>query len=282
MTGLDPTAILTTSTLWPALATLGAARSPAAAKLIECMAAGIGRVADLPLVPAQAFSNAIADRISDWGHATIQERADARDAARRLREQRNIEAVLVGTAAQVVKLESVSADPVDSDWIEQFFDYAGQVSDAEMQSLWSRLLAGELEAPGRFSLRTLEIVRTLRKQDAQLFTSACRFTVLTSSGYMLPVDGSLADHQKQAGVGYGELLRLADYGLLTPNTITLDVTPPEDLAYFGDVIPTMGGPGSLSAIRLSQAAQELVPLSGATADSQYFALLKHELAHFNA
>ena len=44
-----------------------------------------------------------------------------------------------------------------------------------MQSLWARLLAGEANQPGTFSKRTVELVASLDKSDAQLFTGLCRF-----------------------------------------------------------------------------------------------------------
>ena len=46
-----------------------------------------------------------------------------------------------------------------------------------MQTLWARVLASEAETPGSYSKRALELLSVLEKQEAHLFTSACRFVV---------------------------------------------------------------------------------------------------------
>lgn len=46
-------------------------------------------------------------------------------------------------------------EAMDNDWIARFFEESKVVSDAEMQSLWGKILAEEANKPGTFSKRTL-------------------------------------------------------------------------------------------------------------------------------
>ena len=98
------------------------------------------------------------------------------------RRQANIEAI----AYQALQMtaDSVSKDPVDQDWATEFINFSQDVSDEEMRSLWARILAGEVAKPGSFSMRTLSLVKTLGKDDADKFTRFC----------------SMVWEQRQAGV----------------------------------------------------------------------------------
>jgi hypothetical protein len=47
---------------------------------------------------------------------------------------------------------------LDEDWIAHFFDKCENVSNKEMQTLWSRLLAVEATTSGTYSKRTIDLV----------------------------------------------------------------------------------------------------------------------------
>jgi hypothetical protein len=64
---------------------------------------------------------------------------------------------------------------VDEDWTVQFFEYCKDVSNEEMQTIWSRLLAGEVSCPGTYSPRTLFALKHMRKEDAEVYTKFCSF-----------------------------------------------------------------------------------------------------------
>lgn len=87
---------------------------------------------------------------------------------RDLREMRNI-ADVIGLSSDLVKqLPSVCEEPVDPDWSARFFDYIKNCSDDEVKNLWAQILAGEIQRPGRFSLRTLDVLRNISKDDAEI------------------------------------------------------------------------------------------------------------------
>ena len=66
-------------------------------------------------------------------------------------------------------------DSIENDWLVNFFDKSRIVSDNEMQVLWARVLAGEANAPGTFSKRTVNFLSDLDKVDAELLTKLCGF-----------------------------------------------------------------------------------------------------------
>src|SRR5712691_8920424 len=74
--------------------------------------------------------------------------------------------------------ESVSDKPVEQDWVSRFLEDCQDVSNEDMQTVWGRLLAGEVTKPGSFSFRTLATVKMLRPEVANLFTRLCSFVWL--------------------------------------------------------------------------------------------------------
>lgn len=58
--------------------------------------------------------------------------------------------------------------PYDFDWFLRFFESAGNISNEDMQKLWAKILCGEYEHRGRFSLRTLDLLKNMSKDEARL------------------------------------------------------------------------------------------------------------------
>ncbi|MCY4220085.1 MAG: DUF2806 domain-containing protein [Thiotrichales bacterium] len=60
---------------------------------------------------------------------------------------------------------------------EKIFRGAQDASDEYMRKLWARVLAGEIESPGQVSPRTLDILKNMAQEDAQLFKDICDFVI---------------------------------------------------------------------------------------------------------
>lgn len=100
----------------------------------------------------------------------------------------------------------------DFDWFMRFYEAVGNVSDEEMQRIWAKILAGEVNRPGSFSLETLDVVRNLSKQDAELFTKICKHCIQSSPQKLyLP---SYDNYLEKCGITYSEILRLDEIGLV--------------------------------------------------------------------
>jgi hypothetical protein len=100
-------------------------------------------------------------------------------AANNIREAVNLDRAVMGAEQVILESDHIqySGEPVKESWLVAWRDAAKNVSDQALQSLWSRLLAGEFENPGRFSLRTLEFVKALSKDEAHKVHELARWFV---------------------------------------------------------------------------------------------------------
>ncbi|MDF2940971.1 MAG: hypothetical protein K0R66_1613 [Gammaproteobacteria bacterium] len=116
---------------------------------------------------------------------SIEERALIRKNWEEYNHQNNLESVIL--QAEEFLPKQVSEKPVQTDWLVAFADYAKKISNEDMQSIWARILAGEVTEPGTFSPRTLNILSQITRTEAELFTEFCSFLVQIngSSGHFL-------------------------------------------------------------------------------------------------
>ena len=155
------------------------------------------------------------DRTLILGETTLDERAHSRADFKERKRQANLESITSAAAAELVDEEDVPDEHPDEDWVTRFFDCAQDVSSAQMQQIWGRLLAGEIKTPGSFSLRTLEFIRNLSPNEASLIDRVFRFVILpgdSRENACLFAGGNVLE--ETAGIGYADILRVADLGLV--------------------------------------------------------------------
>ena len=95
---------------------------------------------------------------------------------------------------------------VDEDWLNVFEKYAEDASSEKMQMLWARVLAGEIHAPTRYSLKTLRFLAELDAYTAQLFE---KYTPMVCNETFMPTA------PRSDGVELNELLHLENAGVVT-------------------------------------------------------------------
>lgn len=71
--------------------------------------------------------------------------------------------------------DDVDSEDIDTDWYTHFYKNCRYVNDQQMQQLWANILAGQANDPGSFTKRTLDIVTSLEKREAEQFTKLCSF-----------------------------------------------------------------------------------------------------------
>lgn len=142
----------------------------------------------------------------------LQKRALNRVLVEEAAKQENIESI---TGKAIPQLED-GANPggIEKDWLVDFFDKSRIVSDEEMQNLWSAVLAGEANKPGSYSKRTLHLMASLDKKDAELFTKLCRF-VWIINGPVALVFNSQDDIYKSNDINFSALKHLDAVGLIS-------------------------------------------------------------------
>ncbi|PWB22362.1 DUF2806 domain-containing protein [Flavobacterium sp. HTF] len=131
-----------------------------------------------------------------------------------IRKQNNIEHILEVAVEQINQEPEISSKSVDPDWTTRFFNIAEDISNDDMQKLWGRILSGEVKQPGSFSLRTLNLLKDLNKQEAEIFTKFAQLNVKHATGNFIPfID--INYFQEQLNIPYSEILLMSELGLLT-------------------------------------------------------------------
>lgn len=161
--------------------------------------------------------------------------------------------------------EKSNPENMEDDWVTNFFDKSRIVSDEEMQGIWAQVLAGEANAPGSFSKRTVNLLGDLDKRDAELFQTLCRFGWIF--GTFTPLVFDTQDKiYNDLGINFGSLSHLDSLGLIQFNGVSgfSKQRLPNNFAvsYCGQVLPlTMSKETdntlSIGKVLLTQAGQEL-------------------------
>lgn len=200
-----------------------------------------------------------------------------------MKRQINMENIVAKAAEQLPN--EVSKDPVHNDWVGRFFDNCKDVSDEEMQVLWSKLLAGEVAQPGSFSLRTLEIVKSMREEEAKSFTKLGSFvwTLNATTPFVFLPPGVWNRDDLIETIKDDELIELDSIGLLRyqPRSgISWEAGSSQVVfTYFEEVnfVGTNDGKYELFDVGpcvLTKSGMELVSLAGSVRNDKYFHLTK--------
>lgn len=104
-------------------------------------------------------------------------------ASKEARKLKNTVAVIEKAQSHFSENEKVSDTPVDEGWKNRFFGIVEEISDEELREIWGRVLAGEIKQPGSYSLRTLETLRNITKEEAAVIVKASPFLIQNESIY---------------------------------------------------------------------------------------------------
>lgn len=154
---------------------LGELSKPATV-LVEKIADGVGGlyrpIQIRRIAKAEAYAKLV-NQEADQELKSLRERAISRLILEEQSKQVNMESIIAKALPEVE--DSAKPEDIDIDWLTNFFDKARLFSDGEMQALWSKILAGEANEPGSFSKRTVGVLSTIDRGDAQAFTRLCSF-----------------------------------------------------------------------------------------------------------
>ena len=108
----------------------------------------------------------------------LSQRAQLRIEAEDERQQTNIESVLHHGFRETFALPQgqTHEDRPNEDWMARFFSIVPDISDMEMQMLWGRILSGEINSPGSYRLRTLDLLKNISSKEALIFSKFARLT----------------------------------------------------------------------------------------------------------
>lgn len=146
---------------------------------------------------------------------SIEERAQERLTFQEAKKQLNIENITTFAAEELKHEQAVTDEPLDEDWTTRFFRIAEDISNEEMQALWGKILAGEVKQPKSYSLRTLELIRNLTKDEANLFMKVANFSVNSGIDNFI-FKGAENELNKNYNIKYGDIAHLIEIGLIQP------------------------------------------------------------------
>ena len=145
-------------------------------------------------------------------------------------DQRRVDRTTLKALHQVNEHHKQEQPPPDAEeeisasWLRRFRKEVEGLGDDDMEAVFARILANEIERPNSFSIQTLRVLGTLDQQTAQMFRTAASIAliieeplgVLRHTRLYSPYDRSVGNNGLQRyNLSYANLLRLTENGLLS-------------------------------------------------------------------
>jgi hypothetical protein len=208
-------------------------------------------------------------------------RAKQRLLLREIEGQENLEKI--ASIALKALPEMVSDAPISDGWRRKFFSEAENICDDDLQTVWGKLLAGEITSPGSVSVRTIDTLRLLSQGDAATFAILSRYA--SNQGIVLLPGDDVNTALDSHGLNFSRILSLIDAGMVNAQAIlhwTLTRTeklPPHEMCRavleYGDSFVQIASLQNcnLPALKLTQSGIEIRKLTNPTVDQSYLTAL---------
>ena len=138
------------------------------------------------------------------------------------KKQENIDTI-IGKTIEILSSEDDNNEVnLDEEWIWNFMECCKFVSDDEMQTIWANILAQESISNGKYSLRTLNFLKNMRKEEALLFTKVAKNTFnWLDNRVLLNSDECISLYE----ITTYDIMKLDDLGLVNDSGKALHVEP---------------------------------------------------------
>ena len=141
-----------------------------------------------------------------------------------LREQVNLDLISQKAASEIRDASESnkesgpeeSGEAISDDWLNAFETEARQKSTEEMQTLFGKILAGEIRKPGSYSTRSVKILGSFDQNIADHFLRLCSISVSLFPDIRVPSLGGDAGNNalKEYGLDFDTLNLLNEHGLI--------------------------------------------------------------------
>jgi len=122
---------------------------------------------------------------------------------------------------------------MDNDFFWNTIEHAKTVSSDEVQELVAKIIAGEYNKPGTYSMSTLQTLKMLGKNELELFERMCSLCVndneIPKTVFYLPE--TLRPFMDSLGIDFSSLQALQTLGLFLPNDMSHSIGNPEKKNY---------------------------------------------------
>ncbi|GAB2983046.1 hypothetical protein GCM10027049_19950 [Mucilaginibacter puniceus] len=149
---------------------------------------------------------------------SLYERANERETYQSQKRQINVEKITNFASDELKNEDLITPEPVDDDWTSRFFSIVEDVSNEEMQAIWGKILAGEIKQPKSYSLRTLEVIRNLSKEEATTFIKIANFAIEADGVYFI-FRGSNEDLRTKFNISFPEITLMVELGIIQPGDL---------------------------------------------------------------
>lgn len=212
--------------------------------------------------------------INRWGYVELQ-------------KQRNIEKVIDKAYDNLKNTEAVIDKPVDKMWMSHFMEHIGHVEESTIQQIWANILSSEVKEPGSYSIRTMDTLSRLTKDEAELFGKIAPWIqIIDQEAYVI------GGHFKmQYDIPILEITKLSDSGLLMSERLLCEVSSPQNVRapffhnkkYFCFVYKYDEGRGKIAyeAYKLTRAGGELYHALNIEPDFNYLTEMLNFIANEN-
>lgn len=250
-------------------------------KLIDCISSAAGVLYEPTRIRRKADATAYETLVKAKTEGIISDlelRTIYRMLEKETKRQLNIEEI-VKQAADFAPEQSTSDKKPEDEWLTDFFDLCQNASSEKMQSLWARLLSGEVDQPGSFSRRTMQSIKLMSVEEANLYTQVCGCVWKISeeslgTGYAVILDTDEKGRYSDETWGFDgskitllESLNLAEYRFFD-----FDIRKNYSIEFNGENYPILLSNDNerLEIFDLSPIGVELYPICGHSPNLEYY------------
>lgn len=251
--------------------------------LLEKVSAALGVIYEPTKIKRKARADVEAEKIKAIAKLEIndlEQRALSRFVKQEARKQKNIEEI---TTAAIKNLPNdAKVEGLEEDWIAHFFEQCENISDKEMQTVWTKLLTGEATKPGTFSKRTIDFISSIDKKDADLFTKFCKFVWEAKELCPFILDYKNPIYKKE-GLAFQDLVHLDSIGLIKYDSIgnfglnfdIANIENPGIIFYYGRALQIEFSSAGIQTINvgsalLTKTGMELASICGSEPNQEFY------------
>lgn len=139
---------------------------------------------------------------------------------------------LINIGARAVKYINLSKPnnvAMENDFFWGLLEHAEKISNGEMQELIAKIIAGEYNVPGTYSMSTLQVVKMLGKSDLELFerTGSLLINDEQAPHDLFSLPESAKGFMGELLIDFGSLQLLQSLSLFLPNDMTRTIENPD-------------------------------------------------------
>lgn len=173
-----------------------------------------------------------------------------------MRKQQNIETIVYKTYKQLENEKAVTKEPIEQDWLFNFFNVIGDISNEDMQEIWSKILVGEIKKPNTYSLRTLSTLRNITTLEAKSYEKIVPFIFYEHNTPFLYNDSELL---KKYNIDFSDLLKLEDCGLLNLNGfVSIDFNQDDNILYTDNIVLFIHGKAKIGVYTFTESGKQIL------------------------